>query len=166
MAAAPSTGGKPYQPHGPVIRNDAASGSALRESLFSGTLSAEAQHALMHMSSLCQGLIGRPVPHEVRKAVVTTPMNSNLRGVLLSEISLASSVPMQTASPGRTTPGSGGSAFPEQSTDGHSGHPWSHIGSSKPSATPSRAAGPGPGPGPGNNGGKSFTNCNPSMQST
>lgn len=139
MAAAPSSSGflKSYQPNDTAIRNDAASGSALRESLFNGTLSAEAQHALMHMGSLRQGLIGRPVPHEVRKAVVTAPMNSNLRAVLLSEINLASSVPMQTASSGRTTPGLGGSAFPEQSTD-RSEHP-------KPSATVSRAAGPGPG---------------------
>lgn len=118
IAAVPSTSGslQPPQPKRTAIRDDAASGLALRESLFAGTLSAEAQHALMHMGSLRQGLIGRPVPHEVRKAVVTTPMNSNLRAVLLSEISLASSISMQVASPGQTTPGLGGSASPEQFT--------------------------------------------------
>ncbi|KAI0136217.1 hypothetical protein BJ170DRAFT_2170 [Xylariales sp. AK1849] len=68
------------------IMDDIESGRRLRRSLVDGTLSAEAQHALMTKPQLRIGLVGCPVAVNVSRAIISGPMNSGLRPLLLSEL--------------------------------------------------------------------------------
>ncbi|ORY66567.1 uncharacterized protein BCR38DRAFT_430652 [Pseudomassariella vexata] len=58
-------------------QNDKTSGLALRESLLRGSLSAEAQHALMTTSELRKGLFSSPIPDDIRKAVGAPAVSPN-----------------------------------------------------------------------------------------
>ncbi|KAK9792801.1 hypothetical protein SCARD494_06669 [Seiridium cardinale] len=68
------------------IQNNFNSGRALRRAFADGTLSSEAEYALMHMAELRRGLIQHPIPSDVRNAITKGDIAPGLRPILLTEL--------------------------------------------------------------------------------
>jgi hypothetical protein len=83
-------------PPPPPIEDTTACGIRLRRDLVAGTLSQEAQQALVRMSQVRKGLVSDPVPLSVRKAIVNARLNPGLKSVLISELLQTSSAPPRT----------------------------------------------------------------------